>query len=115
VRVVLSNEYGTRPLVVGAAHVAVSDKGAAIEAGSDPALTFGGHASITIPPGAPAISDPVDLTVAPFGSLAVSLFLSEVTPTTTMHWEGVQNRLYRGGRGPQASITGGRRDGVQSR
>jgi hypothetical protein len=31
-------------LVVGAAHVAVSDKGAAIEAGSDRTLTFGGHA-----------------------------------------------------------------------
>ena len=42
VRVVLSNEYGTRPLVVGAAHVAVSSKGAAIEAGSDRALTFSG-------------------------------------------------------------------------
>jgi hypothetical protein len=97
VRIVLSNEYGTRPLVVGAAHVAVSDKGAAIEAGSDRKLTFGGHASITIPPGAPAISDPVDLTVAPFGSLAVSLFLPEVTPTTTMHWEGVQTAYIAAG------------------
>ena len=97
VRVVLSNEYGTRPLVVGAAHVALSDTGAAIEAGSDRTLTFGGHASITIPPGAPAISDPVDLTVAPFGSLAVSLFLPEVTPTTTMHWEGVQTAYIAAG------------------
>jgi hypothetical protein len=35
VRVVLSNEYGTRPLVIGAADIAVSEKGAAIEAGSD--------------------------------------------------------------------------------
>ena len=77
-------------MLIGAAHIAVSEKGAVIEAGSDRALTFGGHASITIPPGAPAISDPVDLTVARFGSLAVSLFLPEVTPTTTMHWEGVQ-------------------------
>ena len=95
--VVLSNEYGTRPLVIGAAHVAVSSKGAAIEAGSDRALTFGGHTSITIPPGAPAISDPVDLTVAPFGSLAVSLFLPEATPTTTMHWEGVQTAYIAAG------------------
>jgi lysophospholipase L1-like esterase len=94
---VLSNEYGTRPLVVGAAHVAVSDKDAAIQAGSDRTLTFGGHASITIPSGAPAISDPVDLTVAPFGSLAVSLFLPEVTPTTTMHWEGVQTAYIAAG------------------
>jgi lysophospholipase L1-like esterase len=97
VRVVLSNEYGTRPLVIGAAHLAVSSKGAAIEQGSDRALTFGGHTSITIPPGAPAISDPVDLTVAPFGSLAVSLFLPEATPTSTMHWEGVQTAYIAAG------------------
>ena len=97
VRVVLSNEYGTRPLVIGAAHLAVSNKDAAIEPGSDRALTFGGHTSITIPPGAPAISDPVDLTVAPFGSLAVSLFLPEATPTSTMHWEGVQTAYIAAG------------------
>jgi lysophospholipase L1-like esterase len=42
------------------------------------------------PPGAPVISDPVELTVAPLGSLAVSLFLPEQTPLTTFHWEGVQ-------------------------
>ena len=34
------------------------------------------------PPGAPAISDLVDLTVAPFGSLAVSLFLPVRSITT---------------------------------
>ncbi len=65
VRVVLSNEYGSKPLVIGAAHVAVAGSGAAIVAGSDRALTFDGHSSVTIPPGAPVISDPVDLTVAP--------------------------------------------------
>ena len=36
------------------------------------------------------VSDPVDLTVAPLGSVAVSLFLPEITPTTTWHNEGVQ-------------------------
>src|SRR5690348_9578990 len=30
VRVVLTNEYGTRPLTIGAAHIAIFDKGAAI-------------------------------------------------------------------------------------
>jgi hypothetical protein len=55
------------------------------------------HRSLT-PPGAPAISDPVDLTVTLFGSLAVSVFLPEVTPTTTMHWEGVQTAYIAAGR-----------------
>jgi lysophospholipase L1-like esterase len=90
VRVVLSNEYGTRPLLVGAAHVALTGEGAGIAQGSDRALTFGGQSSITIPPGAPAVSDPVDLTVPPLGRLTVSLFFPEPTPLSTVHWEGVQ-------------------------
>ena len=89
-RVVLSNEYGSRPLVIGAAHVALAGSGATIVAGSDRALSFDGHPSVTIPPGAPVISDPVDLIVAPLSSVAVSLFLPEQTPLTTFHWEGVQ-------------------------
>ena len=90
VRVVLSNEYGSRPLVIGAAHVALAGSNAAIVAGSDQALTFDGRSSVTIPPGAPVISDPVDLTVPPLSNVAVSLFLPEQTPLTTCHWEGVQ-------------------------
>jgi lysophospholipase L1-like esterase len=90
VRVVLSNEYGSTPLVIGAAHVALAGSGSAIVAGSDRALSFDGHPSVTIPPGAPVISDPVDLTVAPLSNVAVSLFLPQQTPLTTFHWEGVQ-------------------------
>lgn len=74
VRIVLSNEYGTKPLVIGAAHVALAGAGSSIVPGSDRALTFDGNPSVTIPPGAPMISDPVDLAVAPLGSVAVSLF-----------------------------------------
>jgi lysophospholipase L1-like esterase len=90
VRVVLSNEYGSKPLVIGAAHVALAGSGAGIVAGSDRALSFDGHPSVTIPPGAPVISDPVELTVPPLSNVAVSLFLPEITPLATFHWEGVQ-------------------------
>jgi hypothetical protein len=83
VRVMFSNEYGRQPLVIGAAHVALAGNGAAIAPGSDRTLTFAGHPSITVPPGAPVVSDPVDLQIAPLASLAVSLFLPEITPTTT--------------------------------
>jgi lysophospholipase L1-like esterase len=85
VRVVLSNEYGSRPVTIGAAHLAIAGKGAAITAGSDRVLTFGGQRTAIIPPGAPLVSDPVDLKVAPLSSLAVSLFLPDVTPFTTWH------------------------------
>ena len=96
VRVVISNEYGDRPLVIGAAHVALAGEGNAIVPGSDRALTFSGNPSATIPPGAPMVSDPVDLTVAPLGEVAVSLFLPEITPTTTWHNEGVQTAYISG-------------------
>ena len=32
------------------------------------------------------ISDPVDLTATPLSNVAVSLFLPEKTPLTTVHW-----------------------------
>jgi lysophospholipase L1-like esterase len=96
VRVVISNEYGDRPLVIGAAHVALAGEGVAIVPGSDRALTFSGSPSPAIPPGAPMVSDPVDLTVPPLGSVAVSLFLPEITPTTTWHNEGVQTAYISG-------------------
>jgi lysophospholipase L1-like esterase len=88
VRVVFTNEYGTQPLLIGAAHVALADKGSAIVAGSDRKLTFGGKDSIEIPPGAPAISDPVALDVAPLAKLSVSLFVPRTSPTSSMHWDG---------------------------
>jgi len=97
VRVELSNEYGSQPLVIGAAHIALSDGGAAIKAGSDRVLTFSGNEWVTIPPGAPMISDPVELSVAPLSSVVVSLFLPEVTPTTTMHWDARQTAYIAAG------------------
>jgi hypothetical protein len=85
IRVVLSNEEGEKAVTIGAAHVALADKGPAIVAGSDRPLTFGGRTTATIPAGAPVLSDPIELAVAPLGSLAISLFLPDVTPVTTWH------------------------------
>ena len=96
VRVELSNEFGTHPLAIGAAHVALAGKGSAIAPGSDRALTFGGSPSLTVPPGAPVLSDPVELAVPPLGSLAVSLYLPEITPIATWHNEGVQTAYISG-------------------
>ncbi|HZZ63319.1 MAG TPA: SGNH/GDSL hydrolase family protein [Roseiarcus sp.] len=88
VRIVLSNEYGKAPLTIGAAHIALAGEGGKIQEGSDHPVTFGGSPTILIPPGAPAISDPIDMSVAPLALVSVSLYLPEVTPTTTMHWDG---------------------------
>lgn len=90
VRVVLSNAYGSRPLVIGAAHIALAGTGAATLAGTDRVLTFGGQVSVTIPPGAPMMSDPVDLDLASLGSVAISLYLPEPTAPSTFHWDARQ-------------------------
>jgi lysophospholipase L1-like esterase len=80
-RVRVSNAYGTRKLEIGAATVAIRDKGPAIVAGSERVLTFSGSGSATIAAGALIVSDPVKLDVKPLTDLAVSLYLpSEITP-----------------------------------
>ena len=85
----LSNNFGTAPLVVGAANVALRDKDAAIVAKSSRILKFSGSASATIPAGAIVISDPVDLTMPPAADLAVDLYVPGDTAASgsplTMH------------------------------
>jgi len=88
-RVVLSNAYGSAPLVIGAAHLAEAADGSSILAGSDRVLHFDGQASVAIPAGAAWVSDPVALDVADGGRLALSLYLPEPTPPATFHWEGL--------------------------
>lgn len=78
-RVVFSNLFGTKPLTIGAAHVALRGIGPAIVAGASRALTFDGRAGTAIPAGATLTSDPVDLTVPDFGDLAIDLYLPDDT------------------------------------
>ncbi len=85
VRIRLSNEYSTRALVIGAAHIAVRDSGASIDAASDRALTFGGRPTLRLMPGAVALSDPVALNVPALHDLAVSLYLADSARLDTRH------------------------------
>lgn len=82
-RVMLTNVFGTAPLAIGAAHIALRDKAAAILPNSGRALTFGGTAATTIPAGAVVISDPVNLRVPPLADLAIDLYLPGNTAATT--------------------------------
>lgn len=91
VRVRFTNETGTQPVVIGAATIArPGNAPGSIDPASSKPLTFGGATSITVPPGAPAISDPIDLTVSPLDSLSISLFVSRWTGPSVVHPLGVQ-------------------------
>jgi lysophospholipase L1-like esterase len=84
-RVRFSNEFGPLPVRIGAAHVAVADRNSTTKQGTDHILTFAGKSSVSIPAGAPLISDPVEMDITPFTELAVSIYLPEKTPVTTLH------------------------------
>ncbi|MBI3492591.1 MAG: SGNH/GDSL hydrolase family protein [Acidobacteria bacterium] len=75
VRVVLANTFGTGPLSVGAASVALRESGSSVVTVTSRTVTFGGKPSTTIPAGAVMMSDPVTLTVPAFADLAIDVFL----------------------------------------
>ena len=84
-RIRFSNEIGDTPLKIGAASVAIVDKESSIKPETLRKLTFGGNSSFTIPPGAPALSDPVELQTNALSTLAVSIYLPEKTKAGTVH------------------------------
>jgi len=92
-RVVLSNAYGTAPVTIGAAHIALRDRQGAIQAASGGALTFSGKPTMTIPANAVIYSDPVSVAVPPMSDLAIDLYLPGTTnaaSTLTMHGGALQ-------------------------
>lgn len=85
IQVRFSNEIGDVPLIIGSGSIAVRGQESAVKPETLRKLTFGGADSITIPPGAPALSDPVELEVADLAELAISIHLPEETRASTVH------------------------------
>jgi lysophospholipase L1-like esterase len=95
-RVWFSNRFGTEPLLIGAAHIALRTTADAIDATSDHALTFNHNASVIIPPGATIVSDPVAVHIPPLANLAISSYFPNHTMGKTQH--GLANQTsYRAG------------------
>jgi lysophospholipase L1-like esterase len=84
-RVRFSNAFGTKPLTILAANMARTAAGAAIKPDRVEPLTFGGQTSVTIPTGAPMVSDPVEFVLAPLSELAVTIRVKDPTKTLTGH------------------------------
>ncbi len=75
VRVRISNAYGVRSLLVGAAWLGLRDKGPAVMPDSHRKLTFGGAESATIAAGSFLVSDPVAFELPPLADTALSVYL----------------------------------------
>lgn len=86
-RLRFSNEFGTGPLTLAAVHVAMAGDGADNIPGSDHVVTFAGHGSVTLPAGAPIVSDPIVWTVPSKSQLSVSVYYQEevVPPAHTLY------------------------------
>ncbi len=108
IRVTLTNEQGVNPLNIGAAAVALPAadwSGGAIQPGSSVRLSFNGKPSITIPPGAVAVSDPVNLTAASLSNLAITLSIPpQKIATMTQHELALQTNYVSGG-SPIGAVT----------
>ncbi|WBB57791.1 SGNH/GDSL hydrolase family protein [Streptomyces sp. WMMC500] len=91
-RIRLTNQYGTEPLVVGEVRVALSVPGdsTAVLPGTDRAVRFGGRTPVTLAPGTRRWSDPVSLEVPTAADLAVSVYLPRPTPGGTVHRSAFQ-------------------------
>ncbi|WEW95548.1 SGNH/GDSL hydrolase family protein [Pseudomonas nitroreducens] len=98
VRIALSNAYGSQPVAIGGAAVALAAPAGRL-GGPSHRLTFAGQPTAYIAPGAELLSDPLDLAVPALGELAVSIYLPQPTAIETFHWDGKQR--VHGGPGEQ--------------
>lgn len=89
-RIRFTNEFGDQPLVIGAAHVALRDTGAAIRPGTDKVITFGGSGSVTVRRSAMITSDPIDMTVPRLADLTISIWVKDSARASTRHALGRQ-------------------------
>ena len=90
VRVRLSNTFGDAPVRIGDAQVALRDSKSTTVADSTFPITFAGNTSVSIPPGALVLSDPIPMAVEPLQELAVSLYFPEELTAGTVHPLGLQ-------------------------
>ena len=90
VRLRLTNEYGTRPLVIGKATIALANSAGESQPGTERVLSFGGRPGVTIPVAAPLLSDAVELNVPPLSNLSISLYFPQDTGPCTCHQTGMQ-------------------------
>ena len=85
VRLRLSNAFGATPLVVHGVHLARASAAGTIQAGTDRAVRFHGERSVSVPPGAVMLSDPVALELPALADVAISLHIQKVPALLTGH------------------------------
>jgi lysophospholipase L1-like esterase len=93
IRIRLSNEYGSTPLLVGSLTVAVPVNSESIRPKSLRTVTFDSQKSVLIPTGAPVLSDPVPYPVAPGSEISISVYFPKPVATPTVHALGLKRAV----------------------
>lgn len=95
VRVRLSNRFGSAPLRIDAATIAVAAGGdASIDATTLEAIEFDGKRSVEIAPGVDILSDPVDLAPAALETLSVSLYFAAAATLAATHGTALRESFF---------------------
>ena len=85
IRLVLANEFGTAPLLLGAVTVGSPESVEGVRPTSFVGVTFEGSRSVTILPGASALSDPVSFAAADGEEVSISFFFPSRVTAITRH------------------------------
>ena len=96
VRLRLSNLYGTAAVTIGPVRIAKHAGESAIRPDTDRPVTFGGKPTVTIAPGADALSDPVAFPLVALEQVAISLYVVD-GKVSTLHGVGMQTAFIADG------------------
>ncbi|MFD2701768.1 GDSL-type esterase/lipase family protein [Paenibacillus shunpengii] len=86
IRLKFSNLYGSEPAVFCAVNAAISTKGGETMPGTSRPVTLNDQSTFNIPAGEEVLSDPVDLEINEDVDVAISIYISEVTRSSTWHF-----------------------------
>ena len=85
IRIRFSNAFGRTPLILTSVHVAMSAGDGAVKNETGKELTFSGQKSVSIPPGALVISDPLQFPLPALADVAITTYLQSVPLDVTSH------------------------------
>ena len=85
IRVRFSNAFGTTPLVIKSAQVAMSTGVSVLKNGTEKELTFDGQQGVSIPAGALMVSDPLDFDLPALSDVAIAARLEGAPAGITAH------------------------------
>jgi len=85
VRVRFSNRFGTTPLPITTARIALRTRGAEIDPASERTLTFKTSPRVLLAPGQAKLSDAIDFAVPAFADLAITFWMAGDQTANTTH------------------------------